>query len=375
LSIQGHAAPGFRRVRDAFVENFSESAEFRDLGAGLTVFVGGKRVVHLLGGYRDPECKRPWNESTLVNVWSASKAVVAVAIAQLVDSRQLDYERPIAAVWPEFGAEGKASITVGQVLSHQAGLNGFVEPTSAVDLYDWHRITSRLARQRPFWTPGTLTSYHGMTFGWLCGEVLRRTAGMEVRDYVRKKIAEPLDADLWLGCPIERRSDAAFIVAPEADRTPVELNAIASRTVVNPVPDGALANTDEWRDAQIPSVNIHSTADGLARLYAALANKGSLDGVQILSPAAVDSLRQVRSPGPDEMLGPRRWAAGVALNFDGAFGPDPDAFGHAGWGGSLGCASVQANVAIAYVVNRMGSKLNGDRRSRLICDAVFQCVQ
>ena len=375
MSIQGHVAPRFGRVRDAFAANFSENSEFRDLGAGLTVFVGGERVVHLLGGYRDQECSRPWDESTLVNIWSASKPVIAVAIAQLVDAGQLDYELPIAAVWPEFGAEGKESITLGQVLSHQAGLNGFAEPTSAADLYDWYRITSRLARQRPFWTPGALTSYHGMTFGWLCGEVLRRAAGMEVRDYVRKKIAEPLGADLWLGCPMDRRADAAFVVAPEPDRIPVELNAIASRAVVNPVPDGAIANTDDWRDAQIPAVNIHSTADGLARLYAALANKGSHDGVQILSPAAVDSLRKMRSQGPDEMLGPRGWAAGVALNFDGAFGPDPDAFGHAGWGGSLGCASVQTNVAFAYVVNRMGSRLNGDRRARLICDAVFECVQ
>lgn len=374
MSIQGHVARGFDRVRDAFAANFSPSAEFRDLGAGLSVFVSGKRVVHLLGGYRDPRREKPWNELTLVNVWSASKVVMAVAIAQLVDSGRLDYERPVAAYWPEFAAEGKAAITLEQVLCHQAGLNGFAEPTSMADLFNWHRIAARLAGQRPFWTPGALTSYHGMTFGWLTGEVLRRRTGLEVRDYVRRYISQPLAADLWLGCPMERRNDAAFIVAPEPDRTSVELNAIASRTIVNPVPDGALANTNEWRSAQIPAVNVHSTADGLARLYAALANGGSLDGVRILSSAAVDSLRRMRSPGPDEMLGKRRWAAGVALNSDGAFGPDPEAFGHAGWGGSLGCASVEANVAIAYVVNRMGSRLNGDPRARLLGDAVFECL-
>jgi CubicO group peptidase (beta-lactamase class C family) len=214
-----------------------------------------------------------------------------------------------------------------------------------------------------------------MTFGWLSGEILRRVTGLEVRDYIRRYIAQPLHADLWLGCPIERRQDAAFIVAPEPDRVPVELNAIASRAVVNPVPDATLANTDEWRNAQIPAVNVHCTADGLASMYAALANRGSLDGVRVLSAAAVDSLRRMRAPGPDEMLGSRRWAAGLALNSDGVLGPDPDAFGHAGWGGSLGCASVGANVALAYVVNRMGSQLNGDPRARLVCDAVFECVR
>lgn len=374
MTPQGEVAPGFERVREAFAANFSDRSATPDLGAGLAVFVRGRPVVRLTGGYRDPGRKQPWTPATLVNIWSASKAVVAVAIAQLVEAGLLDYERPVAQYWPEFAAGGKAAITLNQVLAHQAGLNGFAEPTSPEDLFDWQRITTRLARQRPFWPPGSLTSYHGMTFGWLCGELLRRASGLEPRDYVRARIAGPLGADLWLGCPAERRADAAFIVAPEPDRNPVALGEIAARTVVNPVPDAALANTDAWRAAQIPAVNVHATAEALGRLYAALANGGELEGVRILSPASVDSLRSLRSPGPDEMLGPRRWAAGVALNADGQFGPDPDAFGHAGWGGSLGCASVASGVAIAYLVNRMGSRLNGDRRARLLCDAIFECV-
>ena len=374
VAIQGEVKPGFERVRQAFAANFSDESSIRDLGAALSVHVGGQPVSRLFGGFQDVERTRPWAASTLVNIWSASKAVLAVAIAQLVDAGRLDYERPVADVWPEFGAAGKTSITLNQVLGHQAGLNGFAEPTSPEDLYDWAAITARLARQRPFRPPGTMTSYHGMTFGWLCGEVVRRASGMELRDYIRERIAGPLGADLWLGCPVERRQDAAFIVAPDPDINPVVLSEIAARTVVNPVPDATLANTDAWRVAQIPAVNVHATAEGLGRLYAALANRGALDGTRILSPGAVDAMRTMRSPGPDEMLGPRRWAAGVALNGDGQFGPDAEAFGHAGWGGSLGCASVRSGVAIAYVMNRMGSRLNGDRRARRICDAVFDCV-
>lgn len=371
VSIQGEVEPGFERVQDAFAANFAEGAGVRDLGAALSVYVGGQRVVRLFGGFKDLECRQPWSPSTLVNIWSASKAVLAVAIAQLVEAGKLDYGQRIAEVWPEFAAEGKASITLNQVLGHQAGLNGFAEPISPSDLFDWSLVTARLERQRPFWTPGTLTSYHGMTFGWLCGEIVRRISGMEPREYYRRLIAGPLSADLWLGCPVDRYGDVAFVVAPEPDRNPVTPSEIAARTLVNPVPDASIANTNEWRAAQVPAVNVHASAEGLGRLYAALANRGTLDGVRILSPAAVDSLRSVRSPGPDELLGPRRWAAGVALNYDGQFGPDPEAFGHAGWGGSVGCASVRAGVAIAYLINRMGSRLNGDQRARRVCDAVF----
>ena len=374
VHIEGFVEPRFRRVRDAFAENFADDAGLRDLGAALAVFVGGKPVVRVFGGFRDPERTQPWTASTLVNIWSASKVVLAVAIAQLVETGRLEYEQPVADVWPEFAAEGKASISLNQVLGHQAGLNGFAEPTSAEDLFDWPLITARLARQRPFWPPGTMTSYHGMTFGWLCGEVLRRATGLEPRDYYRRYIADPLGADLWLGCPADRQREAAFIVAPEPDRNPVALSEIAARTVVNPVPDATLANTAAWRAAQIPAVNVHATAEGLGRLYGALANRGTIDGIRLLSSGTIDALRAVRSRGPDAMLGLRRWAAGVALNADGQFGPDPEAFGHAGWGGSLGCASVQAGVAIAYVINRMGSRLNGDQRARHICDAVFDCL-
>jgi len=374
LSIQGEVEPGFERVRDAFAANFSAQVECRDLGAGLSVHVRGKPMVRLLGGYRDTERTRPWTRTTLVNIWSASKAVLAVAIAQLVEAGRLRYEQPVADLWPEFATNGKSSITLNHLLGHQAGLNGFAEPTTSADLFDWELMTARLARQKPFWPPGTLTSYHGMTFGWLCGEILRRVSGLEPRDYYRRHIAEPLRADIWLGCPLERRLGAAVIVPPEPDRNPAVLNEIASRTVVNPAPDAAIANTEAWRAAQVPAVNVHATAEGLGRLYAALANRGMLDGARILSAASVDLLRTMRSPGPDELLGPRRWAAGVALNHDGQFGPDPEAFGHAGWGGSVGFASVKSGVAIAYVVNRMGSRLNGDRRARLLCDAVFESV-
>jgi CubicO group peptidase (beta-lactamase class C family) len=372
--ITGHCDPAFRKAADAFAANFDRGDEFRELGAGLSVYCGGACVIDLRGGYQDVARSTRWSQSTLVNLWSASKGIMAVAIAQLVTDGLLAYESPVADFWPEFAQNGKAGVTVSHVVSHQTGLNGFAEPTSPEDLYDWNLIIARLARQAPFWEPGSFTSYHGMTYGWLTGELVRRASGLEPRDYIRQRIAAPLGADLWLGVPSRRESDAAEIVAPQTDRTPSPLNEIARRAVTNPAPVATAPNAPAWRKAQIPAVNVHSTANGLARVYAALANRGTLNGVQVLPSEGVDVLRQVRSRGPDQMLGERYWASGVALNTTGMYGPHRSTFGHSGWGGSYGCADVEHNVAIAYVVNRMGSALNGDPRARSIANAFFRCL-
>ena len=371
MTLDGDVAPQFARVHDTFAANFSRDDEFTELGAAVTVYVGGARVVDLRAGFKNPQRTERWSAATLVNVWSATKGILALAIAQLVDLGQLDYQQRVSYYWPEFAASNKGDITVAHVVSHQAGLNGFAEPTSPEDLFDWPGIVRRLERQAPFWPAGTMTSYHGMTFGWLTGELVRRVSGLEVRDYVRRHIAQPLGADVWIGCPPERRSDVAEIIPPPANRTPPQLNDIARRAIVNPVPDASAANAEAWRSAQIPAVNGHCTSEGLARIYAALANGGELEGVRIISPRGVSLLQQVLSSRRDEFLGERHWGAGVALNISGIYGPDARAFGHSGWGGSFGCANSHRGLAIAYVTNRMGSQLSGDPRARSLCEAVY----
>jgi CubicO group peptidase (beta-lactamase class C family) len=369
VAIAGHCAPAFESVRETFASQFVREDEFRNLGAGIAVYVDGQCAVDLYAGHRDVYQVDPWTQQTLVNVWSASKGVMALAIAQLVDRGQLDYDAPVAKYWPQFAHNGKGAITVAQVVSHQAGLNGFAEPTTPQDLFDWELITSRLARQAPLWKPGAFVSYHGMTYGWLTGELIRRISGMEVRDYIRQQIAQPLGADLWLGVPDNRDADVAEIVPPEADRIVTQPNEIARWALVNPEPDASAPNRHAWRKAQIPAVNFHATADGLARIYAAIANSGSLHGVNIISSNGIRALAQMRTAGPDQMLGERHWASGMALNTTFMYGPDRTTFGHSGWGGSFGCANVGANIAIAYVVNRMGSQLNGDPRARALASA------
>ncbi|CAM5635291.1 serine hydrolase domain-containing protein [Rhodanobacter lindaniclasticus] len=354
----------FESLRDAFAAHFERSDEFRDLGAGLVVYEAGRKVVDLHGGHQDADRRQPWTERTLANIWSASKGVMAVAIAQLVDAGQLDYAAPVARWWPEFAQAGKAAITLDQVMSHRAGLNGFAAPTSPEDLYDWERVTDRLASQAPLWPPGSTASYHGMTYGYLTGELVRRVTGLMPRDYISRHIAQPLQADLFLGVPPDRSDDVAQIVPPHDDLHPIALNAIAVGPTTNPTPDAAAANLPAWRQAQIPAVNIHASADGLARLYGALANAGQLGPTRLLSEAAIAAMVRPRGLPHDEMLGERQWAAGVALNRGGLYGQHDGAFGHSGWGGSFGCADPTSGRGIAYVVNRMGSALNGDPRAR-----------
>lgn len=366
MIVEGVLDPRFSALRDAFAAHFERDDEFRELGAGLVVYERGRKLVELYGGYQDPERRQPWTTQTLANVWSASKGVMAVAIAQLVDAGELDYAAPVATWWPGFARAGKGAITLEQVMAHRAGLNGFSAPTSPDDLYDWDLVTERIAAQAPLWPPDSTASYHGMTWGWITGELVRRVTGLMPRDYIREHIAGPLRADLHLGVPPGRLHDVADIVPPREDLQPVKLGPIAAGPTVNPAPDAAAANLVQWRGAQIPAVNVHTGADGLARIYAALANGGRLDGTRLLSEAALAAMVRPRGAPRDEMLGHRQWAAGIALSVDGLYGPNGTAFGHSGWGGSFGFADPVSGRAVAYVVNRMGSALNGDPRAKTL---------
>jgi CubicO group peptidase (beta-lactamase class C family) len=377
MTVSGWVAPGFDVVHDAFAANFRRGEEDRELGAALAVYVGGRCVADLWGGHTDPARTKPWARDTLANVWSASKGVVAVAVAMLVDQGRLSYDDPVAKYWPEFAVAGKGAITVGQILSHQSGLNGWEVLTGFEALYDWGEATSRLAAQAPAWAPGTAASYHALTHGFLAGEVVRRVTGQDVGAFVRAAIAGPLGAEFHIGLPAALDWRVAELVPPPpANAVPggPGLGEIARRAVVNPVPDAALANTAAWRRAQIPAANGQASAQGLARIYAALAEGGALDGVRLMRPEGVARLAAPRHPGPDLMLGPRVWGAGVSLGVAPAFGPHADTFGHSGWGGAFGCANPRRRVAIGYVMNRMGGQIAANPRGTSLAAAVFAAL-
>ncbi len=377
LSIEGSVAKGFESVRDQFAANFERPEPYRDVGASLAVYRHGKRVANLWGGWRDAARARPWKRDTLVNVYSTTKGVVAIALAMAVDAGHLRYEDRVAQHWPEFAAAGKDGITVAQLISHQGGLPGFAAPTTIEDLYDWVGCCAKLAAQAPAWPPGEQTSYHACTYGYLAGEVFRRAMGETVGRFIARKIAAPLGADIFLGLPASEDGRVAPMIAPavEPDIAALNLPPVALMALGNPLAQPADSAAVAWQRAELPAMNLHGTADGIARVFAAAANGGEFKGKRLISPAGIARLCEVQSRRVDMLLGfGIEWAHGLALNTSGALGPNPRAFGHTGWGGSFCMADPDAGIGAAYTLNRMGSDLIGDPRGVDICRSIADCV-
>jgi CubicO group peptidase (beta-lactamase class C family) len=378
-AVGGTVAPGFEPVRAAFAANFERDDACREVGAALTVFHGERCVVDLWGGHMDARGVQPWRKDTLLNVYSTTKGIVAVCVAMLVDRGVLSYDDKVASVWPEFAQSGKQHITIAQVLSHQGGLPAFDEPTTVADLYDWQGRCAALARQKPRWVPGEKTAYHPITYGYLAGEIVRRASGRRsIGEFVQQELAAPLAADFFIGLEPALDRRVAATLAPKNLIDPSALPIIEETrgSVTNPMLHPQLANTAEWRRAELPALNGHASAEGIARLYAMLANGGAFQRRTYLLPATLERMTRVLSDRMDLTLGMEaQWAAGVVLNDETTFfGPNPRTYGHSGWGGSFGCADPEQRLAIGYVCNQMGPDLVGDIRGRELCAAIYRSL-
>jgi CubicO group peptidase (beta-lactamase class C family) len=382
--IQGRVDPAFERVREAFAQNFDARDE---VGAAVAVYVDGRAVVSLHGGFADQARTRAWQPDTLANVYSTTKGMTALCAHRLVEQGRLDLDAPVARYWPEFAAEGKGELPVRWLLSHRAGLAAVREPLPPEALYDWQAMCTALAAEPPWWTPGSDHGYHALTFGWLVGELVRRIDGRSLGGYFREELAGPLGADFQIGLPDRehgRASELSAIPPPEAgDAEGASLVAaflsdpegIAARAFLNPPSMAAGPNLPEWRRAEIPGANGHATADGIARVYAALARGGRMDGVHVLAPESIERCREEQSRGPDRVLGIHtRFGQGFMLSQDeplAAFGPNRGAFGHPGAGGSVGFADPQAKLGFGYAMNRLGPNILLDPRAQALIDAAY----
>jgi CubicO group peptidase (beta-lactamase class C family) len=374
VTIEGSVAPGLEAARDAFAANFSREGDYQEVGAALCVYRDGQVIADLWGGHADGARTKLWTADTLINVWSTTKLAAAVCVARLVDRGVIAYAQPVAEVWPEFAQAGKAAVTIADVMSHQAGLPGWVEPTTLDDLYDADLVCERLAAQAPAFPPGIANSYHAATYGFLAGEIVRRACGQTLGALFRDEIAGPLGADFHIGLPDWQEPRVAELLPP---RSPVDTSAMdlplpARMALSNPEQDPARPNDRRWRAAELPALNGQASARGVARLAAALARGGELDGARVLSPAAVEAMSVVAADRLDLMLGFNpQWGMGVAHNLIGVYGGNPRTIGHSGWGGSFGCADPDGRIAIGYVMNQMGSELVGDPRGKALADAVY----
>ena len=377
-AIHGTVAPGFEAARAVFAANFERPGDYQEVGASFAAFHKGRCVVDLWGGFRDRTRAKPWTRDTLINVWSSSKGIVATAMALLADRGLVDYAAPVWRYWPEFAENGKENVTVAMVMSHQAGLPGFAAPTALEDMFDWNGCTAKLAAQKPAWPPGSATSYHAMTYGWLAGEIIRRVSGKSVGAFVAGEIAAPLGADIFIGLPEREEHRIAEMIGPRRAAAVPPLPDVALMALTNPQQDPEAPNRRAWRAAEIPAANGQASAAGLARLYAPLAGDGTLESKRLLSEQAIAHLtKPATSDGRKDMfLGfEDSWGMGVAINRPGIYGSNPRAFGHSGWGGSFGCADPDAQVSIGYVCNQMGPELVGDPRTADLCNTVLAAAR
>lgn len=371
--IEGFVAPGFEGVRTAFAAGFERTDDLREVGAAIAVVHRGELVVSLWGGLADADAGTPWCEDTLANVWSTTKGVTAALVAIAVDRGLIDYAAPVARYWPEFAANGKAEVTVAQLLSHQAGLPGFPEGTTLEHLYAWEPAVERLAAQAPMWAPGTHNSYHAITYGHLAGELLQRATGRRFPDILADDVAGPLGADIHIALGAGLQDRLATMIPPlnPAPFDPDAMSAEAIAAVTNPTITPELANLPEWRAAVIPAANGHASALGLARLFGALANGGQLGGTQLLGADTIAAMRAVQTKRADGFLGvPAWWSMGMTTNHIGVYGPEPACYGHGGWGGSFGVADPVSGTGVGYVMNQMGAMIVGDPRNIALMTAI-----
>jgi len=375
--IQGTCDDRFEPVREAFAANFAERGE---IGASVAVVAGGKPVVNLWAGWADPGRTRAWQQDTLTNVWSTTKAMTSLCTHVLMDRGELDPDAPVARYWPEFAAGGKAEIPVRWIMCHQTGLTGLSVPTALQDYYDWEKITTLLAGQEPLFPPGTTSGYQAITFGYLAGEVVRRITGQSCGAFFASEIAGPLGADFFIGLPPSElgRCSELLGVRPSEDEQAALAQAYASASpaaqaaLINPALTGDEANADDWRTAEIPAANGHGTALGLVTVAGTL-----VDGSErLISAKTLQVARAGNGRHTDLVLGfPLEFGLGFGLSGpEGHFGPNPAAFGHDGFGGSAVGADPEAGVAFAYVMNRMGMNLADDPRKMALITAVYQSL-
>lgn len=375
-TVHGSVAAGFEPVREAFQANFDAGQE---IGAAFAVYRGEEVLVDLWGGHADRAATRPWAADTLGCVWSTTKGMAALCCAMLADRGLLDYEAPVARYWPEFAGSGRDGTTVGMLLSHQAGLSAPVAATEALDFCDNDLINARLLSQETLFPPGSASGYHALTFGPLVGELVRRIDGRTVGTFFREEVAEPLAADVHIGLPEAEDHRAAEMIGPKRSgkaSLPSSFNDIQRLTFTNPAPPPEISNQRAWRAAEIAAAGGQASARGIARVYSALAAGGAVDGVRLLSAATISAASARRIFGDDLVLGvPVDWGSGFVRNSARViYGPDPDAFGHSGYGGSCGCAAPQAGLGIGYVMNRMYPNLVGDPRAQGLIATVYSCL-
>ncbi|KAH8721555.1 beta-lactamase [Phaeosphaeriaceae sp. PMI808] len=366
FQVYGTCDDRFVAIKQKLQENLSKG---RDVGASICINLNGETVVDMWGGFADSARTKPWDENTIVNVWSTTKNVASLATLILIDRGILDPEEKVSKYWPEFGVNGKENIQVKHFLSHTSGLSGWGSPVTINDVLDVAKATKILEQQAPLWTPGTQSGYHSISMGHLLGELVRRVTGKTIGQFINDEITIPLKVDFQLGAKEQDVSRVAEIIPPPppAPNAPIpaafaDPTSVMFRSFTNPPMDATVVNTNPaWRTSEIAAANGHTNAKAVTKILSAISLGGTVDGVKLLSRETIDKIFVEQSNGEDLVLG-------KAIRFGLGFGiaspeadrqtspnwiPAGNVASWGGWGGSLSVMDVDRGLTIGYVMNKM----------------------
>jgi CubicO group peptidase (beta-lactamase class C family) len=382
-TISGQCEPKFAGVLEAFQANF---AERKEVGASVCIVHQGRTVVDLWGGFAKIETAQPWAHDTVSMVYSCTKAATALCLHMLVEQGRVTYETLVGEIWPEFASGGKQATTVGMMLAHTSPVPHLAEPIKPGGLADWDYMTARLAAEPAHWMPGTQQGYHGVTYAWTVGQLVRLVSGMPLGVFFQKHVAGPLGLDFHIGLPESEEPRVAPMIAAD----PAEINFgsaffCAATTQPGSLPNlfltnlgGADFNSREIHAAEIGSANGITNARGLAGMYAPLANGG---GALVSADTLHRMGRVCAATHSDAVLcQPMRFGMGFMMSTDNrAAGGDSlilgeTAFGHVGMGGSIGFADPVQGMSLGYTMNRMGAGILLNARGQTLVDAAYRAV-
>ncbi|MBT4489726.1 MAG: beta-lactamase family protein [Rhodospirillaceae bacterium] len=377
VTIEGECQTEFSKLRDVFAASFTGENEHPEVGASICVYLDGRKVVDLWGGYADRARERPWRRDTIVNMMSVAKGVLALCAHILVDRGQLNLDAPVADYWPEFGQKGKETLPVRFLLDHRAGLAA-VDDLRRGMAYDWDAMVGALETTAPMHPPGSTPCYHSITMGHLVGEVVRRISGQDIGAFMAANIAEPLGLDYHFGLKADEVPRCADFLEDEgqglAEYLLANPDALAARTF-GPIAADESFNSPEWRQSLVPSANGHGNARALARLYGALALGGSLDGVRIIGRDTLLRAAAEQWDDTDLATGIRmRMALGFRLgSADTPMGPNRRAFGSPGAGGATSFCDMDAGIGFGYAMNAKYPGLAAGPRAATLVAALYDC--
>lgn len=398
--VNGYCDPKFEKVRILLARNLASGAE---LGACICVNIKGKNVVDLWGGATNESRSRKWQENTIINVWSVSKTITSLSALMAVDRGLLDVQEKVSRYWPEFAENGKEDVEVRHFLSHTSGVSGWEQPITFSDVYDRERSTAKLAKQAPWFQPGTVSGYHAMNLGHLVGELIHRTTGKSLKEFIEEEIAGPLGADFRLGAPEEDWLRISELIPPPPLKESLHLadkDSVAYRTLTAPIPNAQLALTDDWRRAEIGAANGHGNARSVARILSIVSLGGEVDGVRFLSPRTIDLIFQEQCDGIDLVLGiPVRFGIGYALPKKETVPwiPEGRKCFWGGWvsiptlspcqyhdklillylyqGGSIAVMDLDNGMTISYTMNKMAGGTLANANTAQYVQAIYEIVE